>query len=187
MQHAIFFTNKYLGVINIGSLLSYFRDKDLTTSTGYVYSDWFTRGRHGSCKYRDYKSNFTAMTFLPSSLCTQSHPVVVVDQPGTRWVLGAWVSEVCVSGNGWGAYVILLGWPLVVLAALVAAALAIVLPCLHPSLPHSSTSLSGVVSLCFFAQLSFYAPTRGVSRRVDRDELIYLSCRSLSRLKPGYG
>ena len=30
---------------------------------------------------------------LPSSLRTQLHPVVVaVDQPGTRWVLGVWVS-----------------------------------------------------------------------------------------------
>ena len=77
---------------------------------------------------------------------------------------------------------ILLGWPLVVLATLVAVALAIVLPCLHPSLPHSSTILSGVVSLRFFAQLSSYAPDRGVLSRVDRDKLIYLSCRSLSRL-----
>ena len=89
-----------LSVLGTGSLLSYIRDKDLTTSTGYVYSDWFTRGRHGPCRYRDYKMNFTSISFLPSSLCTQSHPVVVVDQPGTRWVLGAWVSEVCVSGNG---------------------------------------------------------------------------------------
>ena len=91
----------------IGSLLSYFRDKDWTTSTGYVYSDWFMRGRHGPCRYRDYKGNFTSMSILPSSLCTQSHPVVVVDQPGTRWVLGAWVNEVCVPGNGRGAYVVL--------------------------------------------------------------------------------
>ena len=45
---------------------------------------------------------------LPSSLRTQSHPVVVVvDQPGTRWILGAWVSKVCIPGNGRGAYVVL--------------------------------------------------------------------------------
>ena len=78
-----------------GSHFLSFRDKDLTASTGYVYSDWFTRGRHGPCRYRDFKSNFTAMTFLPSSLCTQSHPVVVVDQPGTRWVLGTLERSAC--------------------------------------------------------------------------------------------
>ena len=91
------------------------------------------------------------------------------------------MSERCVPGNGQNAYMILLGWPLVELASLLTVALAIVLPCLHTLLPHSSTSLSGVVSLRFFAQLSSYAPDRGVLSRVDRDKLIYLICRSLSR------